>query len=83
MFCLSLMLLLFGNTVYAQNEPRIHVRVVPFSVEYVKNEVVYTEEETISSNNPSDLYMTKQTDMRDENGTGFVYYCYGRKFGYC
>lgn len=52
--------------------------------EYWENEVLINEiRELISSSKKGELALSITYDRRDENKTGFVYYCYGGKFGYC
>lgn len=52
--------------------------------EYWENGIlILTYEQAISSSNKGELALSATYDRRDSSGTGFIYYCYGRKHGYC
>lgn len=65
-----------------QIEPTSFTRTVRIKEQFINGVSVYQETIEITSNNRADLVKTWEYDDT-ENGTGYKYYCYGHKHGYC
>ena len=66
----------------AEIRPRIYAIEVIVRETYQNYKVIDTEWYTIKTFDQSDARLTATHD-RTENGNGVIYYCYGRKYGYC
>lgn len=63
-------------------EPYSFTRTVRIKEYYKNGSLINQETMEITSNNKADLVKTWEYDNR-VNGTGYKYYCYGHKYGYC
>ncbi len=67
----------------AKVSPRAYAASVKVKEYWENGVLIFTYEQTISSSNKGELALSATYDRRDSTGTGFIYYCYGRKHGYC